>query len=155
MQMETFRAWISSWMKFSAVSFWSNTKHSYLGNSWSLGLGKLSHNDLFLGMESLMIHNSNHDANNNDKSWSDDELKIESNGLCMKQMKQFMVFWGTQVLLTSVYFLGLYRNTKWKVTDAASFLLLLKTHFSLFQNEVFEFLHRLNRILLLNSNIKL
>ena len=77
------------------------------------------------------------------------------NGLCMKQMKQFMVFWGTQVLLTSVYFLGLYRNTKWKVTDAASFLLLLKTHFSLFQNEVFEFLHRLNRILLLNSNIKL
>ena len=78
-------------MKFSAVSFWSNTKHSYLGNSWSLGLGKLSHNDLLLGMESLMIHNSNHDANNNDKSWSDDELKIESNGLCMKQMKQFMV----------------------------------------------------------------
>lgn len=70
-------------------------------------------------------------------------------------MKQFMAFWGTQVLLTSVYFLGLYRNTKWKVTDAASLLLLLKTHFSLFQNEVLEFLHSLNRILLLNFNIKL
>lgn len=30
--------------------------------------------------DSLMIHNSNHGNNNNNKSWSDDEAEIESNG---------------------------------------------------------------------------
>lgn len=32
-----------------------------------------------------MIHNSNHDDNNNDKSWSEDGLEIESNGFGWKK----------------------------------------------------------------------
>ena len=43
-------------------------------------------------MESLIIQNSNHNDNNHDKSQSDDELEIESNGLWTKQMKQFTAF---------------------------------------------------------------
>lgn len=35
--------------------------------------------------DSLMIHNSNHGNNNNNKSWSDDEAEIESNGFWMKK----------------------------------------------------------------------
>lgn len=103
--------------KLSAVSFWSNNKHLHFGNSWNLRGKKISHNDLLLRMESLMTCNSNHDANNNDKSWSDYGLEIESNGLWMKETRWFIAFWGTQVLFASVYFLGLYRNIreKWQM----------------------------------------
>lgn len=60
-----------------------------LGKKWS-------HNDLLLRMESLMIHNSNHDDSNNDKSWSEDGLEIESNGLWMEKKKRWFIAYSEE-----------------------------------------------------------
>lgn len=53
-----------------------------------LGGKKRSHHILLLGMDSLMIHNCNHDDTNKDKSWSDDGLETQSNGLWIKENTQ-------------------------------------------------------------------
>lgn len=69
-------------------------------------------NELLLGMESLMIHNSNHDDNTNDKSRSDDGLEIESNALWMKNEETAYSILRNTGALDSVCFLGLYTNIK-------------------------------------------